>query len=469
MKRLLKYNLMKMILLHIFLVLFIGLVNAKKLENTDIAVDSIDLYLQMADKYVFSKPDSTFILTDKAFSRIINENGISTKNKKANYYCLKGKYYTLKGNYKMAIDSYKEAINLYGLSGNNAEKARQTFNLGIVYSIISKNTEARNCFKEAEFFALNLKDTSFYSSILIFRGVLNYQLGNYEEAIMLYSNALDMKIKTGETFYIGIIYYHIGLLLEAQMKYDESYLFFSNALSIFKKQNNVFCESYCHEGIGNYYYETGKVEEAKKHYLIADSLHSAIQNFHGLASIALKTGKVYEQYGNYKLSIECYNKAHCIFKEIEYPKGEICSILSIAGIYKSQGRTAEAIDCLNKNLDKAIKVEDKLLLSKYYNSFSEIYTSMNNYKLAYEYYDKSISLKESVLTIEAANKLIEFLVRFEVEENNRELSRLEETEKNNEITLNKYNLVILILGCGIFVLIGVIIYVLIKRYQLSKK
>jgi tetratricopeptide (TPR) repeat protein len=118
------------------------------------------------------------------------------------------------------------------------------------------------------------------------------------------------------------------------------------------------------------------------------------------------------------------------------------------------------LNFINNSLAIAEKFNYKELIRLNYNALSDIYSHSNQFEKAYDYYKKSVSIKDTLENIEIKKKISEIQVKYETEKKEQEiqiLSKQNEIQKLN-LSRNKFILVSISVFFIVLLFIGFLLY-----------
>ncbi len=183
-----------------------------------------------------------------------------------------GNLYFLQNDYEKAEEYYEESRILFVMLGDQREEGVALYNLGSVYIVSKDYHAAMSSYKESYdiFMKFENKDLMAYSLIgisysymgmgnigsalvyadvslqyareisskqhelnsLAFVGEINYSIGNNEEALNIFLRSSDLANNIGDTYYFGVSYQYLGLLMLRNSNYNQSIKYFEKADSV---------------------------------------------------------------------------------------------------------------------------------------------------------------------------------------------------------------------------------------------
>jgi tetratricopeptide (TPR) repeat protein len=178
--------------------------------------------------------------------------------------------------------------------------------------------------------------------------------------------------------------------------YDTAIILGKQALDLSKKLtfNKGIANSY--NNIGNVYYNQGNYTDAIKNHLAALKIREQIGNKQGIANSYNNIGNVYHIQGNYPDALKNHFAALKIREQIGDKQGIASSYNNIGNVYYSQGNYPDAL----KNQLAALKIReqigDKQGIAYSYNNIGNVYNSQGNYPDALKNYFASLKIREQL-------------------------------------------------------------------------
>ena len=319
-------------------------------------------------------------------------------------------------------------------------------NLGIEY---------RNKFPEKSFtyasealtLSINLNYTKGELNAHNLLGIINKNLGKFDDAIDHYFKALKIAEKNSDTIMKSTCLNNIGNVYQVQGDYKK-------ALSYFKESQ------YLEEKIGNKKQLSIRLYNIGLIYETLDSLDLAYSYFYNSLLIEQQTnnkeGIYYAYYGiagvdskrgNYDKAMESIMKAINIAKEIGDMSGVSVCYSELGKIYRFKNDLNKAIQYFDTSLFYAKKVNFKNSIIQSYKDLSQTYYEIGEKDKAYQYLMRFVALNDSMNSVEISNKIAEIESRFEIDKKEKEIEFLKQTsdlekQKADSEKRNKYFLLI---------------------------
>lgn len=295
----------------------------------------------------------------------------------------------------------------------------------------------------------------------------------FEKALELTYSNLSTSNKYNITSFLAWNYYYLGLINLELGNYDEAEKFYQKELEHSKKQENYAMEGFALMHLGNVYFEKQDIINAKKKYLEANKLFNQNNYLKGKLLSKKKMFSIYEEENNFKKAIiigEEYIKEYL-------EKGKLDDYLSafyiqLGRVYHKDGKALQGDQNIKTGIDYASKNPNENnvnLVNQAYITYKEL----GNYKMALSKHEVLTNLKDSLLLNEKFTKqLAEANEKYESEkskkiiaENNEQIAKQELEIKTKEHTILFFSTLILL---GILLAL-IFLYIKEKKKLILKK
>ncbi|CAF1344752.1 unnamed protein product [Adineta ricciae] len=237
---------------------------------------------------------------------------------------------------------------------------------------------------------------------------VKYDQGDYEEAISLYENILDIfgRIFPPNHINFSILYNSIGFMYSAMGEYSKALSYYENCLQAQEKllPVNYSVLSSCYSNMGRLYQNMAEYAKSLVYCEKVLEIDRKIlpSNHPTLSQHYIDIGTLYQCIGEYSKALPCYEKALDI-KQRSLPPNHP----SFADCYNSIGMIYENIGEYSKALayyQNALEISEKSLpenhpnLAASYNNIGIVYENMNDFSKAISSYEKALELQRKSLS-----------------------------------------------------------------------
>ncbi|RKE03419.1 tetratricopeptide repeat-containing sensor histidine kinase [Marinifilum flexuosum] len=317
------------------------------------------------------------------------------------------------GRYDQSIQAGLEILDILKEKKQNKSKLMALINVGISYYKKSDFPKALKYFIEAKDYALQFNSIigelgTCYEEI----GHVYRIIGDFKNAMIHYEKGLEVRLELRSKKAIAISYNNIGDLLLEQKKFSEALVNFEKSLKIKNEFGDKMKISLTLHNISNVEFKLGQVQNAKSNLLLAIKNRKEVNDRLGLVSSYL--------------------------------------LLSIILIHENNFTKAEHYLLRAKELAKEIKTLD--LERDIYLQLKNLYAAQNKGKEALAYYDKYISIKDSIFNTENMQHMQEMETRYQTREKEQQIEvlNIEKEAKANESFYMK-----IVLGVFLFSLLPI--------------
>lgn len=333
---------------------------------------------------------------------------IDEKQDSMEWYGLLAEVEGKKKDFENSIEHFEIATKLAISLKLKGKQALFTLGLGEVYEEMDDQTQASKLYTKA----LNLsKETpeNFQAEVLTALGRAHYNLTRYDQAINYFNQAFII-MGTLEDF-IGQV--HVleqqGKSYEQLEKYSKTITCYENALEIAKKIKDTTIRKKTVPkqmgNLGNIHYITKENGKAKTYF--KDALKKAKENElrfeEGTWTGSL--GKLALRDQNLKSTIDLYEKAIAIFRNLGNKIEEARWITELAYAFESQGSFKEAIE-LNEKAQRTLAQIDKTLSLKIYSNLGSEYFELKNYSSSIKNFKKALVIAQELTLQKQEEKVL---------------------------------------------------------------
>jgi len=363
---------------------------------------------------------------DKALNLI--RNSINSKKNREYSYEIISKYYSLNQwkKYKLA----SEILLNNSISSNDSINIAKSYrSFGNYYYQNQVLDSAFSFYSKSEKKYKELNDLDGYSTILLKKGIIQYNINDFFAADLSLSTALTFAKQNNDKAKIYSILNQLGLVSNQLGEYDKAISYLDEALKIIREndlQNSEHQESICLSNIGLVYQNLKEYKKAIHYYQLS-------LDFKDLKVDApILYSNIIDNLSYTKLQINDYEKLPKLFfesleirKKIENPSSIIVSYIHISEYYLKTKDTIKAMLFARKSLElaKEKNIAYDILLSLKQMSLVD---DLNSKK----YSDDYIRISDSLQVVERKSKDRFARLQLETEEIKKENSDLEEKNRN---------------------------------------
>ena len=301
-------------------------------------------------------------------------------------------------------------------------------NIGIAYYYQGKDVDALDFWKQSLEIFKSIKDEIGEASILNNIGAIYFNQKDLTNALEYYLQSLKLAEKTKDKLRILTALNNIGgVYFEKPATHDKALYYFLKSLPLSEelKNNETFATTAAN--LGEIYYVRNNDSLALIYF---NKSAKAYNNSENSPYAYNNLGKVYTRKGDYDLAISYHKKAFLIAEKLNGSLDIVQSLMGLAKTNISKKDFTEALIYLKQAEKIAFKHNFSGELKSVYESFSNVYNQLNDYKNAYVYQFKYSAIKDTLYNIETDRKLGSLQFDFDIKKKQSEVDLL---TKDNEL------------------------------------
>jgi len=267
---------------------------------------------------------------------------------------------------------------------------------------------------------------------------------DYQEAVKCFLKSLSIEEKLNNSARIADMNDELGSVYYFQEIFGKALTYHTAALVVYEKNHDTTNMAKVYSHLGNLHLSREYCEQRTKEQKKADFIQ-AIQYFEKTVQLCTKTG--------YKsLIINSYVNIAATYNKLDKPEKALLYLNQAVEYYrktKNMSRLAGSLHTLGITYYKAkqyslsmkaLEESEKLSVdNKYtegiqylYEAMAQTYEASHDYKNAYDYYIKYMTIRDSLVTAEKSKQLFELDTRYQTEKKEKEIVKLtsEKHEKN---------------------------------------
>ena len=291
--------------------------------------------------FLFSKPDSAFILAERLYEFANQQNYLSA-NAQGLY--IQGVSLHQRGIYSEALVYYKNGSDQFEEIGDQEGIASCLNATGLIYLYKNDYSKALNYFTRSLKIRNEIDDRQGVASVLNNIGYIYHNQRDYSNALDYYSQSLEIREDIGDQQGIATSLINIGEVYTAQDDYLKSLDYYSRSLKLFEEIDNQQGVASALNNFGYAYRNQGDYPNALNYYLQSLKIREDMGDQHGITTSLNNIGNIYKIMGNYPKAIAyCKNGlelANRIGLLLEQKEGCTC----LYDVYKAIGNGNKALE-----------------------------------------------------------------------------------------------------------------------------
>ena len=284
--------------------------------------------------------------------------------------------------------------------------------------------------------------------ILIYLGRSYFADGDYDKAMSIYTNALDIAGKNKLNNLIGYTYDYIGDLCREKFMFTEAIKKYETAAECFKKENNTDSYACALKNIGREYACIDSLSCAIEILTIADSVAANTKDIEVTASINNALGNIY-------VMREEYDKAEKYFlKALSTGKEKMPDYVALIDLYT----TTDSIDKAKELLSKIPQDDPQYTCSINY-LYYQIHNAERDYKEALAYLEEYVDMVDSIVYADSQSKILNIESKY---------NHLKISQEVDRLKIKQQSYIIFSVICISCLLLIMIVYLLYRKQAKEK-
>lgn len=284
--------------------------------------------------------------------------------------------------------------------------------------------------------------------ILIYLGRSYFADGDYDKAMSIYTNALDIAGKNKLNNLIGYTYDYIGDLYREKFMFTEAIKKYETAAECFKKENNTDSYACALKNIGREYACIDSLSCAIEILTIADSVAANTKDIEVTASINNALGNIY-------VMREVYDKAEKYFlKALSTGKEKMPDYVALIDLYT----TTDSIDKAKELLSKIPQDDPQYTCSINY-LYYQIHNAERDYKEALAYLEEYVDMVDSIVYADSQSKILNIESKY---------NHLKISQEVDRLKIKQQSYIIFSVICISCLLLIMIVYLLYRKQAKEK-
>ncbi len=363
------------------------------------------------------------------------------------------------------------------------EARRLKFNKGIAYSLVQLGNIEQTKAEYSKAEELNLQALELMEKIndkageaICYNnlGIISHSRNDYSKGLEFYRKSLSLNKELGRSSGEAVSLFCIGTVYENMAQYDSALRYYFKAQQISEKINDDKLRAYALVSLANVYYYMQDYLKAFDYNIEASEIYSRTGNKLGLIKVYSSLGqlaalrdsldravwfykkslqvseeimskndisnalfalaRVYEQRGLIDTAFSNYQRAYSNYISEGNSENAAFSLIAMARIEKLKGNFEKSEKLLTEASELAEKIGAPNLLQDVYYEAALTFSARNDFKSAFLYLQKYDDIKDSVMSIEKQNQILDLQTRYETEKSEKENEILKQEQKILQIT-----------------------------------
>lgn len=370
------------------------------------------------------------------------------------------------GDLKRSNEAAREALRLATIVNDNLLMGRTLNYLAINLSAEGKRAESISLSYKAFDNLMLAGDTVRAANVKINIGMDYNNDGNYQEALKIELEALELRLQCGDSTNIATYFQHIGEVYKELGIHDKwkSSLETARQLSENPKYASFSTQIGILNDLGGISQAEKRYEEAEKIYLEMYSRSKKEAYLNGMATALTNLSPVYISLKQPRKALESALESLQIHQKRDNIYGQLCAYNQLGTIYLLLGESKLAKAYFSKGLELSMEKE---YVHEQKTSVDGLYTiarQNGQWKEALLFHEKLVYLKDSLQNIELQGKLADIETKYQTEKKEQQIESLNQDRELKKSRL-KYQELIIWGGSLFFIIVSIIAFLGFQQKQ----
>jgi tetratricopeptide (TPR) repeat protein len=261
-------------------------------------------------------------------------------------------------NENQAIQYYLKALEIEEIIGDDARIANILTKLGILNRNLGKFQEAIEYFKKALSINKKIDDRQKEGNNRVNLGIVYMEMGKFVEAKELFTDALEVSTAIGSKLDEQIAFRNLGNVYRVTGRVQDAIEYYKRALMVSQEIGDRDAEGEILNDLGTAYLDTRDMRSAIELYERALASKQELGG-QGRQNILRNLGRAYAEMGDSRRAIVYWEQALTVFRQIGDRVGEMIVLNNLGNVYSRLGDSNLALKYLEQQLDISRQLDDK--------------------------------------------------------------------------------------------------------------
>ena len=350
-----------------------------------------------------------------------------------------------------SFDYYQQALALSKKIKNNRLILSSLNDIGVCYIELNKMDSAIAIFGQAIPVAKELNDTLRVARITANIGNVHLHKKDRAKAIEYYLQSARIWETCADQNRLAALYSNIGWLLTEQKEYDKAIEYGNKAYELATKLNDDYSAVNALLNLSGAYNDLNQFDKQFELLKRALPLAKKGEDIEQINTVYDNIGGYYYQQKQYKESLANYLESYKSAQQMgnKYHLCEVCK--KLARVYHQLKESGKALQFIVQAEKLGNEVGDRADLKEIYQARAEIEQEGGNYKIASDYFSKTLTLSDSLFKVSTSEKVAEVEAKYQNEKKQQAIIQLEKDKQIQSLSLKQkstlnYILIVSLLG-----------------------
>ncbi len=430
----------------------------QRLKTTETDTGRVMLYYLISREYQFTDIDLSVYWATKGI-----EEARQLKYTRGIAYSLIqiGNIEQIRANYDESANATLEALELFEKSGDNTGKAIAFNNLGIIYHNRNDYSKALYYYnKSLEVNRLLHRQTGEAISLFCI-GTVYDNMAKYDSALIFYYKGQKISELLNDNNLMAYSGVSLANVYYSMKEYGKAIQYNREALFLYQQAGNKLGQIKVSTSLGNLAEMNDSLDRALSYFKMALDAAISIQSTSDISLSLFSMAGIYEQQGLSDSAFLMYNQSYHSFKTSGNFENAAFSLVAMARILNAENKFDEAGENLLEAYGYANSLNSSKVMMEVSRELAYTFYGLGDYKSSFHYYRKYADLKDSVMTMEKQNQILDLQTQYETEKKEKENRILRQEQKILQVTRN-------FLTGGALMLV-LIVFLILRNLKTKKK
>ncbi len=303
------------------------------------------------------------------------------------------------------------------------------------------------------------------------QGLIFAKIAKYEKSMQSYYKALDYFDQANEPRGVAMTHNNLGVLMKKMKRFDDAIHHYEQVIELSKIQPGP-ATGMAYENIAGVYYIQKNFKKSKEQMAIAIKEYEQIEFLPRLAGAKSNYAELCVEFKDYDEALVQFTDALDISKKIGKEDGRGLIYVGLVDLYLAMNRKDKAKEMAVQALFYANDLEDVNERLTVKANLVHFWASIGDFRQAYQYQKENNLLMDSISEDNNTRNMAEMEEKFKSKEKAMEIMKLEVSNAQQEVSLNKEratNRIYMILVLAFVILSAIILYAFVQKRKDNEK
>ena len=365
-----------------------------------------------------------------------------------------------------SIKYYSEALQF---EEDKYSRALILDTIGLFNWQLGNYNESIEYFKEALLLFTDLKDSIWLGKVNNNIAVVSWGLGHSNEAMEYYLIALKIRRAINDEKGVSTILNNIGLVYQGWGLYDEAFKRHNDALSIALNLEDFAAIAYSYINVGICHENKKEYKTALENYNLGyKNLLMKEENYRSISFFLINIGRVYNKMGDMDSALSNFKESLIQAKRINNNNRIAIAQYNLGKIYLEINEIDSASNYVNSSFEISLQNNYNGLIRDNQFVLAEIEEKRGNVSEALKYLKSATALKDSIFNKEKITRFTDLQIRYNRELVSQENILLRSNIKIQELAIHEQKIIRSILIISGLLILVILIFISRSRNSIKK-